>query len=81
MDNIEGSRETMVRIGECIAITKSDIDFKNKTVTIDKQLIHYKTEDEKEGRLHISETKGRNGHICFAIYSWSQIQLYDYEIL
>lgn len=53
-------RETMVRIGECVAITKSDIDFENRTVTIDKQLVHYKAEDEKKGRLHVTETKGKN---------------------
>lgn len=53
-------RETMVRIGECVAITKSDIDFKNHTVTINKQLVFYKAEDEENSRLHVTETKGRN---------------------
>lgn len=53
-------RETMVRIGECVAITRSDIDTVNHTLTIDKQIIHYAGEKEKCGRLHISETKGRN---------------------
>ena len=53
-------RETMVRVSECSAITKSDIDFVNHTVTIDKQLISYRMDGEKNSRLHISETKGRN---------------------
>ena len=53
-------RESMVRIGECAAITKSDIDFARGTVTISKQLIYFKSDGEEKGRLHISETKGRN---------------------
>lgn len=53
-------RETMVRISECCAITKSDIDFENRTVTIGKQLIFYKADGEEISRLHICETKGRN---------------------
>lgn len=53
-------RETMVRLGECVAVTKSDIDFENSTITIDKQLLFYKADNEKNGRLHISKTKGRN---------------------
>lgn len=53
-------RETMVRIGECIAVTKSDINFENSTITIDKQLLWYKAENESGARLHISATKGRN---------------------
>lgn len=53
-------RQTMVRVGECIAITKSDIDYDKKTLRVDKQLIWYKAEDENKARLHISETKGRN---------------------
>lgn len=53
-------RETMVRVGECIAITKSDIDFESRMLTINKQLILYKAENENKAILHISETKGRN---------------------
>lgn len=53
-------RETMVRTGECVALTKSDIDFDNRTVTIDKQLVFFKAEGEQSGRLHITETKGKN---------------------
>lgn len=53
-------RETMVRTGECVAITKSDIDFKNRTLTIEKQLVCFKSENEEKERLHVTETKGRN---------------------
>lgn len=53
-------RETMVRTGECIAVTKSDIDFENGMLIIDKQLLSYKAENEEKSRLHISKTKGRN---------------------
>lgn len=53
-------RETMVRTGECIAVTKSDIDFEKGILTIDKQLLFYKAEGEETSRLHISKTKGRN---------------------
>lgn len=53
-------RETMVRTGECIAITKSDIDAENHTVTISRQLVFFKAEGEESGRLHVTQTKGRN---------------------
>lgn len=56
-------RETMVRIGECAALTKSDLDVENHMLTINKQLVYYQGEGELGGRLHISETKGRNERI------------------
>ena len=53
----------MVRIGECAALTKSDLDVENRMLTINKQLIYYQGEGEQGGGLHISETKGRNERI------------------
>lgn len=53
-------RETMVRIGECIALTKSDIDTKNRSIIVDKQLQSYKADGDVHACLHISKTKGRN---------------------
>lgn len=46
---------TGIRIGECLAITKDDVDFEKRCLTINKQVIYYKR------HLYISTTKTHAG--------------------
>lgn len=46
---------TGIRIGECLAITKDDVNFEQKCLTINKQVVCY------EGHLYIGTTKTNAG--------------------